>query len=435
MTEASTAAPPVSSNPLDSMRISPLAILIGLVGGLAGGLLLARLSPGSVDAVTGWLDPIGALWLRALQMTIVPLVVSLLITGIVTSVAAAKAGRIAGWSIGFFFAMLWGGAIIAAFLTPALLQMFPIDAVDGASMFVEGAGAEAVGPVPPFSEFIKAMVPTNPINAAANDAILPLIVFTVVFALAITRLQPVARDQLTALFTAIGDAMLVIIGWVLALAPVGVAALGFVVAARTGAGAIGVFLHYILIVSSVGVVVWALGYPIAVIGGRRRLVDFARAVLPAQAVAISTQSSLASLPAMLRGAKVLGVPDTTSDVTLPLAVALFRSTGPAMNLAVVIYVAYLTGVELTPTTLAIGVAVAATTTLGAVSLPGSISFISSCAPIALAMGVPIEPLALLVAVETLPDIIRTLGNVTNDTAAVVTVDARAGAGETAPAQG
>jgi proton glutamate symport protein len=409
------------------MKISPLAILVALVGGLAGGLLLAWLAPDRVDAVTAWLDPIGALWLRGLQMTIVPLVVSLLITGIVTSVAAAKAGRIAGWSIGFFFAMLWGGAIMSAFLTPFLLQIFPLQAGEAAAIFVEGAGSAApVGPVPPFSEFLKAMVPTNPINAAANDAILPLILFTVVFALAITRLQPAARDQLTGIFTAIGDAMLVIIGWVLALAPIGVAALGFVVAARTGAGAIGVFLHYILIVSAVGMVIWALGYPVAMIGGRRRLIDFARAVLPAQAVAISTQSSLASLPAMLRGAKVLGVRDTTADVTLPLAVALFRSTGPAMNLAVVIYVAYLTGTELTPTTLAIGVAVAATTTLGAVSLPGSISFISSCAPIALAMGVPIEPLALLVAVETLPDIIRTLGNVTNDTAAVVTVDEHAG---------
>ena len=203
-------------------------------------------------------------------------------------------------------------------------------------------------------------------------------------------------------------------------------ALAFVVAARTGADAIGVFLHYILIVSSIGAIVWAAGYPIAVIGGKRKLMDFVRAVLPAQAVAISTQSSLASLPAMLRGAKMLNVRETTADVTLPLAVALFRSTGPAMNLAVVIYVAWLTGVELTPGTLAIGVAVAATTTLGAVSLPGSISFISSCGPIALAMGVPLEPLALLIAVEQLPDIVRTLGNVTNDTAAVATVDARAG---------
>jgi Na+/H+-dicarboxylate symporter len=103
-----------------------------------------------------------------------------------------------------------------------------------------------------------------------------------------------------------------------------------------------------------------------------------------------------------------------------------------MNLAVAIYVAYLTGVELTPVTLAIGVAVAATTTLGAVSLPGSISFISSCAPIAIAMGVPLEPLALLIAVETLPDIIRTVGNVTMDTASAAIADRLGGVDHSSP---
>ena len=87
-----------------------------------------------------------------------------------------------------------------------------------------------------------------------------------------------------------------------------------------------------------------------------------------------------------------------------------------MNMAVAIYVAHLMGVELGPLQLAAGVAVAATTTLGAVSLPGQLSFVTSIAPIALAMGIPIEPLALLIAVETIPDIFRTLGNVTMDVA-------------------
>jgi Na+/H+-dicarboxylate symporter len=414
------------STTLPMPRISPLAIFIALIGGLGAGIALAGIAPERVDAITAFVDPVGALWLRALQMTIIPLVVALLITGIVTSVAAARAGKIAGWSIGFFFAVLWGGAIMSAFMTPLLLEMFPIPAAAAETLVGSLASAGEIGEVPAFSEFVKAMIPTNPVAAAANDAILPLIIFTAIFALAITRLEAGPRDLLSNFFSAIGDAMLVVIGWVLALAPIGVAALAFVVAARTGVGAIGVFLHYILIVSLIGVIVWAAAYPLGIIGGRRKPMMFVRAVLPSQAVAISTQSSLASLPAMLRGAKMLGVRETTADVTLPLAVALFRSTGPAMNLAVAIYVAYLTGVELTPMTLAIGVAVAATTTLGAVSLPGSISFISSIAPIALAMGVPIEPLALLVAVETLPDIIRTLGNVSNDVAAAATVDARAG---------
>jgi len=139
-------------------------------------------------------------------------------------------------------------------------------------------------------------------------------------------------------------------------------------------------------------------------------------------VAISTQSSLASLPAMLGVCGVLGVRENVTDFVLPLAVAIFRATSPAMNLGVAIYVAHLTGVELTPATIAAGAAVALVTTVGSVSLPGTISFVTSIGPIAIAMGVPVEPLALLVAVEMLPDVMRTLGNVTMDVAVTATVD-------------
>jgi Na+/H+-dicarboxylate symporter len=162
------------------------------------------------------------------------------------------------------------------------------------------------------------------------------------------------------------------------------------------------------------------------IGGRFGFLEFTRAVGPAHAVAISTQSSLASLPAMLRGSEKLGVPVAASGVTLPLAVALFRATGPAMNLAVAIYVAHWFRIELSPMQMAAGVAVAATTTLGSISLPGSISFISAIGPICIAMGVPLEPLVILLAVETLPDIVRTTGNVAMDVATTASVARRTG---------
>jgi Na+/H+-dicarboxylate symporter len=191
-------------------------------------------------------------------------------------------------------------------------------------------------------------------------------------------------------------------------------------------------LHYVVIVSVVGAVIWFLAWPLAMVGGRVSFLKYTRAVGPAHAVAISTQSSLASLPAMLRGTEKIGIPVAASGVILPLAVAVFRATGPAMNLAVAIYVAHWFGIELSPWQLAAGVALAATTTIGAVSLPGSISFISSIAPICLAMGVPIEPLVVLLAVETLPDIVRTTGNVAMDVAATTTVARRSGFNETAP---
>ena len=407
-------------------RVSPLLIFGGLALGFILGLL-ANVSGAAVPPLLVTLiDTIGSLWLNALKMTIVPLVAALLFIGIVQAVAAARAGRLAGWSIAYFFAILWLGAVISALLTPLLLSWFPPSAAAADALRGALNPGAALGTPPGLKEFLLAFVPTNAVGAAANDNILGLIVFVLIFAFAATRIAPAGRESLTALFQAIADAMLIVIGWVLTLAPIGVAALGFIVTLTTGAAALGGFVNYILIVSAVGTVVWLIGYPAGILIGGKAPLAFVRAALPAQAVAISTQSSLASLPAMLRGTAMLGVRQTSAEVTLPLAVALFRSTGPAMNLAVAIYAAWLSDVALTPGTLAIGVAVAATTTLSAVSLPGSISFISSIGPIALAMGVPLEPLALLIAVETLPDIIRTVGNVTNDIAAAAVVDRHAG---------
>jgi Na+/H+-dicarboxylate symporter len=405
----------------------PLRILLGLALGLLIGVAASRWAPGAVAPAVAVAEPVGGLWLDALRMTIVPLIVSLLVTGIAASAEAARASRLAGRAIALFFAVLWTSAIIAALLTPLLLRLWPLPEAAGAALRAALSGAhEPVGTVPTVSQFVRSLVPTNPIAAAASDQILPLMVFTLVFAFALTRLPEEPRARLTGFFSAVADAMLVIINWVLWLAPIGVFALALVVGASAGGAAFGALAHYVVVVASVGCVVWVLAWPLGVIGGRTGVAAFSRAVAPAHAVAISTQSSLASLPAMLKGSERLGVPVSASGVVLPLAVALFRATGPAMNLAVAIYVAHLLGHPLSAWAIAAGVAMAATTTLASVSLPGSISFITSIAPICYAMQVPIEPLALLIAVETLPDIVRTTGNVSMDVAVTATVARRSG---------
>jgi proton glutamate symport protein len=248
------------------------------------------------------------------------------------------------------------------------------------------------------------------------------VVFFVAFALAITRLPEAQGQSLLRLFDALAAAMLVIIGWVLRVAPVGVFALALGVGLTSGDGTFAALAHYILLVSSLGLVVLVAGYVLGAVGGRRSPVAFARAMIPAQVVAISSQSSLASLPAMLQSCRTLGLRESTADFVLPLAVAVFRATSPGMNLGVAIYLAHLTGVELSPAAIAAGAVVALVTTIGSVSLPGAVSFITSIGPIAVAMGVPVEPLALLLAVEMLPDIVRTVGNVTMDVAVTATVD-------------
>lgn len=401
-------------------------ILLALAVGLALGIGTAAWSPGGAETGILIAQPIGTAWLNALQMTIVPLIVSLLVTGVAASAEAARAGRIAGRALGLYLAILWIVTLMAAIVMPLLLDLFPLPA-DAARALRGSLGTGAApGAAPPFADFFVSMIPTNPVTAAAESAFLPLTVFTLVFAFAVSRLPAEPRQRLTDWFRALADAMLVMIGWMLWLAPIGVLALAYVVGARAGTSAFGALLHYVVAVSAIGIIVWASAYPVAMIGGRVGLARFARAAAPAQAVAISTQSSLASLPAMLRGAEQLGVPVAISGVTLPLAVAVFRATSPAMNLAVAIYIAYWFGIPLALPQLAAGVAVAAITTLGSVSLPGQISFVTSIAPIGLAMGIPIEPLGLLVAVETIPDIFRTVGNVTMDIATTATISARSG---------
>lgn len=397
--------------------LKTFAVLIALLLGIAIGILSGGEPPLLIEIA----GTVGNIWLNLLQMTVIPLVVALLVTGIVKTAEMASAGRMTAKAIALMIAILWLSSVMAAIVTPALLAAFPLPETAAQALRTALGEAGPTGDVPPFGEFLRAMVPTNPVSAAAENAILPLIVFTLAFAFAVTRLEAEGRGVLQGFFKALGDAMIILIGWVLAIAPAGVMALGIVVGARAGAAAFGALGHYVLIVTLVGMVVWLVSFLVGIFAGRVGPFAYLRATVPAQAVAISTQSSLASLPAMLTGVKQIGVGERTADVVLPIAVAIFRATGPCMNLAVAIYVAHFLGIELTTAALLAGVVVAAITTMGAVSLPGSISFISSIAPINIAMGLPIEPLALLLAIEVFPDIMRTLGNVTMNMAVTTSI--------------
>jgi Na+/H+-dicarboxylate symporter len=392
-------------------------ILSSLVAGMLLGVAVETVSVEWGTESLPYIEWIGLLWLNALKMTIIPLIVALLITGITATADAARAGKLAGRAVAIFV----GANVLAGLMTllvlPLLLQAFPMsDAAAAGLRHGLGGSTEAV-PSPTFTDFVLGLIPTNPVAAAAETKILPLIVFTTIFAFAISRIGSAERATLSGFFKALGDAMLVVIGWVLALAPIGVFALGYALAIKAGVAAFGGLLHYVLMLSAIGVCTIILGLLLATFVVRVPLPRFVRAMVPTLAVAVSTQSSLASLPAMLKSSEELGVDPKKADVVLPLAVALFRFTSPAMNLAVVVYIAWLFNIELSLWTMAIGLLVALAAALSSVSLPGSISFVTSIAPIAVAMGVPVAPLGLLVAVETFPDIFRTLGNVIGDVAA------------------
>lgn len=402
---------------LTPIKLPVLATFIALIAGLGLGVAMAGMALPAV--VTESIALIGTLWLRALQMTIIPLVASLLVLGLAQMVDAAKAGAAAQRFVMLVIGVAIAGGIFTALALPLALSAFPIP--ETASGFLADVPEDA-GEVPGVLEFLKSLVASNVIAAAGETAMLPLTIFFALLAVAITRLPKEQGAVLMSFFHALANAMLQIIGWVLWIAPAGVAALAFGVGLKSGGGAFAALAHYIVIVSAMGGFILLLAYGMAWTLGGVGLSQFARAILPSQAVAVSTQSSLASLPAMLDSATRLGLKPSTSEFVLPLAVAIFRATSVAMNLAVALYVAALVGVSVPPTLIAIGIMVAVVISVGSVSLPGSISFVVSIGPIALAMGVPIEPLALLVAVEMIPDIIRTLGNVTMNVAVASIVD-------------
>ncbi|MFK2929724.1 dicarboxylate/amino acid:cation symporter [Dyella agri] len=389
-------------------------VLAGLVAGVVTGLLLAAWRPRVALQVAGVAQPIGKLWLNALQMTVVPLVLALVVVGVNTATDAAASGRIARRALVAIIVLLVLGAAVAALLAPPLLAMFPHN--PALSEVLRGSAAHAPDIAPPgWADWFAGIVPSNALMAAAQSAMLPLVVFALFLGFALTQLQPSRRALLVEFFQAVADAMIVIVRWVLWLAPLGVFALILAVCARAGLGMVRALGVYVLVEITLYLVVAALMLPVAVLWGGERLRRFVAALAPAQAVAASTQSSLASLPAMLESAeRRLGYPSQVTALVLPMAVSLCRLTSPVQYIASACFIAWASGIDLGAAQLMAGAALAVVISLGSVGLPGQVTFMATNLPVAQAMGVPVAPLGLMLAVDTLPDVFATLGNVTAD---------------------
>lgn len=400
------------------MKSISLFVLLALIAGVVVGALVRSEAPQLTEAA-GVVEAFGGLWLNALRMTVVPLVAALLITGIASVSDAAKTGGLVARAVVLFSVLIVLSAVYGIAATQGLLELWPVDR-DTAAAFIAGVGAEAVeiSEPPSFVSWLQGLAPANPVSAAANDQILQLVVFSVFFGFAVTKLPGEMRDQIVGFFRAVSEAMIVIVQWVLLAGPLGVFALALGVGLRAGFGAAGTLVQYVIIASAVCFGITVIAWLIAVTFGRQPVGRFTAATAPVWAIAASTQSSLASLPAMLQAAlQGLRIPAHVADVVLPLAVAVFRFTSPATNLAVCFFVAHLYGVEPTMLQIMGAIVVAFGVSVGSVGLPGQISFIASVAPICMALGVPFELLGILLAVEVIPDIFRTLGNVTGDLAA------------------
>jgi len=416
------------TTPARRFRLSaPLKVLLSLLAGAVVGLALTSTDKTLALQVADVARPIGRLWLNALQMTVVPLVTALVIVGVNTASNAAASGRMARNAIAVFIVLLVAAAAFSAVATPALLGLVPHDSATLLA-FREALHAPETQSAPASAgQWIASLIPSNVLAVASANAMLPLVVFAMFFGFALSRQDAARRERVLDIVRIVGDTMITIVRWVLWAAPLGVFALVLVVCAEVGMSVLGVLGWYIVLMCVIYVLITLLLYVVALLAAREGLRRFAAALVPVQVIAGSTQSSLASLPAMIDSARNrLGYPAALTALVLPMAVSLFRITSPAQYIAVASFIAWLYGIDITFSQYAVAVLLAAAISMGSTGLPGQANFMTNNMPITQSMGLPIEPLGVLLAVDTIPDVFCTIGNTTGDMTATSIVARHSG---------
>ncbi len=394
-------------------------VLLGLLAGLAFGIALAVWLPPSWQEVAVWIEPIGTIWTRALQMTVIPLVMTLLFTGV--SGGGQGLGMLGAKGIALFVVVLGVIALGTLMVAPTIFARLQVDPVAAQALLAGSTAPEAV--MPSFRDWLVGMMPNNLVTAMSTGAMLPIIVATLMFGAAATRLPQDTRERLVRAAEAVGSVTIIVVRGILTLAPYGVFALAVPLALRLGTTALGAVAVYVVTTAALSLIAIAVMYPLARLGGVR-LREFAKALAPAQGIAVSARSSLAALPAMIEGATGLGLTERTTGFFLPFSASLYR-LGSAVALPVgVIFIATLYGVSLNTGDLIVVGMTSVLLTFSVPGIPGGSILIM--APVLLAVGLPVEGIGILLGVDTIPDMFRTTANVTGTMAAAVVLDEREG---------
>lgn len=393
-------------------------VVLALMAGLVLGIAVSTTGDSRLFSAVSFVQPIGVLWVNAIRMTVVPLVFSLLVVGVASAADAATVGRLGARTFALFLALLVCSAIVAALIAPPLFSLLRIDPAMAASLRASAtasgeAAAAGAKQLPTFAQWLTDLVPVNPIKTAADGTMLPLVIFSVLFSAAATRTTPETRETIVGFFRAVSEAMLMLVRWIIELAPIGVFVLALGLASRLGATAAGAVGFYVLAICSIFLLELILLYPVATIGGRVPLRRFARAASPAQVVAFSTRSSLASLPALLDTAtKRLGLPPAVSGFVLPLAVATFKLSTPPTQVVSALFIARLYGIELAPQQILMVATIAIALSFSAPGIPSGGLLI--LAPVFASIGLPVEGIGILIGLDVFPDAARSVLNVTAD---------------------
>lgn len=390
---------------------------MGLVAGLLLGLVASATESQVLIGLATAVEPLGTAFVNILKMVVIPLVAAVVFVGVASLGDLRKLGRMGAVTMTFFAVAAVIGVLMGMGTMQALLPL----ASEGAARAVSSSSVEAP-PLPGVVDFLLSLIPSNPFQAAAEGALLPLIVFVVLFAAAAGVLPERERDRLLTLAGAVAAALIKLVNWVLWVAPIGVFALAAPVTARAGWAILQSLLAFVLAVL-VGLIVYiAIVYvPAVKFLARMPVGRFLKGCLTPQAIAAATTSSPATVPAMLEAANSeMDVSNPVSGFVIPLGAALGRGGSALFQGTGIVFLAWLYGVPLAAS--GIGAAVLATfiVSFTVASVPGG--SVLSMVPAMGTVGIPLDGLAVLLGVDRVPDMARSATNVTGTLTATVVVD-------------
>lgn len=390
-----------------------VAIAIGLILGLATGLLAAA----GVDffmTVAMASEPFGTAFLNAIRMVVIPLVMAVIFTGVAKLGDPRKLGRLGLTTLLFF----WGTVLPAIVIGMGIMWLGLAFAPE---VTIPAATAREAPELPGLVDFLVSLIPSNPFAAANAGSLLPLIVFTALFAAAAGTLDEEPRERLLGFAEAASDALIKLVWWILWTAPLGIFGLAAPVTAQLGWDLIqSLAVFVICVVLALGLYIATVYMPFLRLVGGIGPVKFLGGTFGAASIAFSTTSTAAALPVTLEETKALGVSETTADLVLPLGASMYRAGSALFQGAAIVFLAFLFDVPIPPA--AIGGAILATFLVSLTVAPVPSSGVVTLAPALDAVGIPLAGLSILLGIDRVPDMFRSTTNLLGQITTAVVVD-------------
>jgi Na+/H+-dicarboxylate symporter len=405
---------------------------IGLIAGLLLGLLAAGLAqqghPALADLVRE-IRPVGSLFLNLLSMVVIPLVATALFAGIAKLGDLRTVGRLVVRTLVFFWGTALAGIVLGFLVATVVLpraavtpeQQVALRAAAAAAAADSGVIRRAAESIPTGAQFLVQLVPANPFKAAADGNLLPVIIFVTIFGIAAATLPVEKRTPLTNIADAITETLIRIVHWVLLIAPIGIFALVAPLVTQFGWGLVLAMAWFILAVIIGTLLFSAVVYlPSVALLAQLAPGRFLRASYPSMLMGFSTTTSLATLPTMIDAAdKDLQIPRPVSGFVLPLGTSLNRGGSAVFQAIAVVFIARLYGI---PFGLGQMLAAAAPVFLASLTVAAIPSgSVISLLPAFQSTGLPIAGISILIGLDRIPDMFRTMTNVTGDLAGAVVV--------------